>query len=161
MLYHINFGYPLVDAGARLIYGGDAQGYCLYENYDAAALERLKLIPAPSEQFSGTEEGVIIVKPSADAEGWAHAGLVNERRSIAVSIAYDAAAMPRLANWQHFGPRGSYVTALEPFSGSLFGMARDDHPLADLKLAAGESRIYRLRIKVSTDIHYLVDGSSS
>ena len=151
LLYHVNLGYPLVDTGARLVYGGVAQGYCMYEGYDVGALESLKAIPAPDERFCGANEGVIIVEPPIDDQGWAHAGLINERRSIGLAISYDAAAMPRLANWQHFGPRGSYVTALEPFSGSIFGVARDEHPLADLQLAPGESRTYRLKISVATD----------
>ena len=150
LLYHINLGYPLLDAGAELIYGGRAQGYCMYEGRDAAALERLKLVPPPDECYRGGNEGVTIVEPPVDGAGWSHVGLINERRALALTVSYDAAMMPRLANWQHFGPRGSYVSALEPFSGSLFGLAKDDHPQADLRLAPGESRTYRLRIRVGT-----------
>ena len=57
-------------------------------------------------------------------------------------------ALPRLAHWQHYGPRGSYATALEPFYGSLLGSARDRHPLVASKLEPGESRRYQLRLRV-------------
>ena len=60
---------------------------------------------------------------------------------------YPKKALPRLANWQHYGPRGSCVTGLEPFSGSLLGRARDKHRLAEQFLEPGESRSYQLKLR--------------
>jgi hypothetical protein len=151
MLYHMNFGYPLIDEGARLVYRGAARGYCMYADYSDDELEAVKDIPGPEQRFHGTNEGLVLVEPEADDDGWAHAGVINQQRTLAVDIAFPAAALPRLANWQHFGPGGSYVTALEPFSGSLFGLAEDKHPQADLWLAPGQSRRYQVRLQVHSN----------
>ena len=69
---------------------------------------------------------------------------------MGLELVYRADSMPRLANWQHFG-HGAYVTALEPFSGSLFGKDRDKHPLAAQWLEPGQQKHYELTIKLHTD----------
>jgi hypothetical protein len=56
-----------------------------------------------------------------------------------------------MANWQHYGPRGCYVAGLEPFSGSLLGSKRDQHPLAQQFLEPGESREYELHFRVHSE----------
>lgn len=148
ILYHINLGYPLLDEGARLVLSGHATGACLYEGYSTQQLESLKNIPGPNEKFRGNREGLIITEPTAGKDGWIRTGLINPQRTLGLEISYPPSVLPRLANWQHFGPRGSYATALEPFSGSLFGVALDDHPGADLWLSPGETRRYELQFRV-------------
>lgn len=148
MLYHINLGYPLVDEGARLIYRGAASGHCLYAGLSSSELDGVKNVPGPDERFHGANEGLVIIDSAADREGWVHTGIVNRQRGIGLEIAFPAELLPRLANWQHFGPRGSYVTALEPFNGSIFGTAQDSHPQADQRLEPGESRRYLVRMMV-------------
>ncbi len=148
MLYHINFGYPLLDEGTRLAFGGRAQGYCMYEDFSEEQLEATKLIPPPEERFRGANEGLLIVEPEPNDDGWVRTGIFNPHRAIGVEVAFPLQELPRLANWQHFGPRGSYVTAIEPFNGSLFGVAKDRHPRADLWLAPGESRRYQVQLRI-------------
>ena len=86
-----------------------------------------------------------------DKRGICRVGLLNERLKLALEISYPAKAMPRMANWQHYGPRGSYVTGLEPFFGSLLGKARDKDPRAEQYLQPGESRRYMLKLRVLSD----------
>jgi hypothetical protein len=157
MLYHMNLGYPLLDDGARLVFVGKSVGYCMFADYRAAQLEALKDIPPPSERFSGMNEGVIVIEEPSSVDGWTHCGLINQHRQLAVHVSFPSSAMPRLANWQHFGPRGSYVTALEPFSGSLFGLKSDSHPNADLWIESGMSRKYSVRIRVCSTAAELAD----
>ncbi len=155
-LYHCNLGYPLLDRGARFIYRGPAQywvippppGEDIVQPLSAAAMNRLKRVPDPLPAHAGSAERGLIVEPPADRAGLAHIGLINPALKLGLELSYPAKALPRVANWQHFGPRGCYASALEVFSGSLLGSARDQHPLAQPSLDPGESRQYRLQLRV-------------
>ena len=114
----------------------------------AAAMNRLKRIPDPLPEHAGAAERGLIVEPPADRNGLAHAGIANPALKLGVELSFAAKALPRIANWQHFGAHGCYATALEVFSGSLLGPARDRHPLARPTLAPGESRHYALTLRV-------------
>lgn len=152
-LYHVNFGYPFLDRGSKLFYRGKAETYWQTPDVPAdmpaaSVLEKLKSVPdALPEHASGGERGTIL-RPTPDAKGLVHAGLINRARAIGVELEYPAADLPRLANWQHFGPSGSYVTGVEPFFGSLLGKAKDPHPGAEQYLAPGQSRQYTLTLRV-------------
>ncbi len=155
-LYHCNLGYPLLDQAARFIYRGHAQywivppppGQDIIQPLDAAAMNHLKHVPAGLPEHAGNGERGLIVKVEPDPEGNCRVGVINDRLKVGLEFTYPAEAFPRLAHWQHYGPRGSYVSALEPFYGSLLGRVRDCHPSVDSTLAPGQSRRYRLRLRI-------------
>ncbi|MEW6306995.1 MAG: DUF4432 family protein, partial [Verrucomicrobiota bacterium] len=155
-LYHCNLGYPLLDAGARFIYRGRAQhwvlpppkGQSLLQPIPAAAMERLKRVPEPLAEHTGGVERGLIIDVEPDRQGLCHVGLLNPKLKLGLELSYPARELPRLANWQHYGPRGSYVSGLEPFSGSLLGKALDKDPRAEQYLQPGESRRYHLTLRV-------------
>ncbi len=155
-LYHCNLGWPLLDQGARFVYRGKAQywtvppppGQDIVQPMAADAMNRLKRVPAPLPQHEGMGERGLIVDTEAERDGWCRVGLINDKLKLGLEIRYPKAALPRMANWQHYGPRGSYVSGLEPFSGSLLGSARDKHRLAQQFLEPGETRNYQLKIRV-------------
>ena len=89
-----------------------------------------------------------MIDPKSDRNGDCHVGLINSKLGIALELTYPQEALPRLANWQHFGPGGSYVAGIEPFSGSLLGKDADSHPKAEQWLEPGESMRYRMSIKL-------------
>ena len=155
-LYHCNLGYPLLDEGARFIYRGRAQywvvppppGQDIVQPLAAAAMNALKRVPAALAEHVGGGERGLIVETEPDPDGLCRIGVVNERIQLGLEVSYRPEQLPRMAHWQHYGPRGSYATALEPFYGSLLGSARDRHPLVHAKLEPGESRRYQLRLRV-------------
>lgn len=151
-LYHVNLGYPLLDEGARLIYRGKTQVWPDSEKtHSTAALNRLKRVPGPLDAHRGNGERGAIVELPADKQGLAHVGLVNRKKNLAFELSFPVAQMPRAANWHHFGPAGSYVTGLEPFSGSLVGKNNDNHPAAAQYLEPGQTKSYDLTIAVHAD----------
>jgi len=150
-LYHINLGYPLVDAGAKLIYKGKTQYLGGEGPVDAAKANGFKTVTQPLELHRGGGERVLLVDNEPDVQGLCHAGLINAKLGLAFEVIYPAAALPRFANWQHFGPGGSYVTGLEPFSGSLLGKEKDQHPQAAQWLEPGEAKRYQMTIRVHDD----------
>ncbi len=153
-LYHVNLGYPLLDEGARLIFAGKLFGTWDTDPNQAGAkvnAGKLKRVPAGLPEHAGAGERGIILDPRSDREGLAHAGLINPRLKLGVELIFPTDALPRLANWQHYGPTGSYVVGIEPFSGSLTGKANDKHPTADQWLEPGQSKRYHLTIRVHSD----------
>jgi hypothetical protein len=157
-LYHCNLGYPLLDEGTRFVYRGRAEywevpppeGQDIVQPRSSAAMNRLKRVPPALPGHAGGGERGLIVAVPPDRDGMCRAGAINDRLKLGVRFAYPAAALPRMAHWQHYGPRGSYATALEPFHGSLLGRARDRDPSAESMLEPGESRKYSLRIRILT-----------
>lgn len=157
-LYHMNLGYPLVDAGAHFVGGGTIIDHWSAPSKPVAPWppvggdpNALKVVPSPLPEHSGGGERGLIMAMAADAQGLCRVGLINPNRKLGLAITYPQAQLPRLANWQHFGPGGSYVMGIEPFYGSLFGPDRDDHPMATATLAPGESRRYDLTVSTCTD----------
>lgn len=148
-LYHVNFGYPLADAGSRVVFAGKADVWPQGDRQlSKDQLNRLKTLRDNLPEHAGTGENGMLVDPIAARDGRAHVGIANERLELAVELEYPIKDLPRLANWQHLGPRGSYVTGVEPYFGSLLGKAKDRHPLAEQWLKPGQSRRYRLTIRV-------------
>ena len=159
-LYHVNLGYPLLDEGARFIYRGPAEYWqappppgqtSVLRRISDAEMNRIKRAAGPLPEHVGAGERGLIIDVEPDRGGLCHAGLINERLELGLELEYPADALPRLANWQHFGPRGSYVAGVEPFSGSLMGKAVDKHPKAEPFLEPGETRSYRLTFRVLAD----------
>ena len=152
-LLHINFGYPLVDAGAELCY--DAKKVEPLDNDPARArfgdLAKAKKIPAPLEAHRGETSAVAYLFPKPDKQGRATVGIVNKKLGVGVAIRYSTREFPRCGNWQHFGPGGEYVTALEPVNGTVQGRAKDrEQGLLD-EIAAGATKTYRYRIETLTE----------
>jgi len=155
-LYHCNLGWPLLDEGARFIYRGKAvhwiipppEGQDIVQPLSAAGMNRLKRVPRPLAEHTAMNERGLIVETEAGRNGWIRIGLINDRLKLGLEISYSKKSLPRMANWQHYGPRGCYVSGLEPFSGSLLGSARDPHKLAKQFLEPGETRNYQLTLRV-------------
>lgn len=149
LLYHVNFGYPLLDEGTRFLYRGPARLYDFRKGEPAMPqADKAKQVPPADASFCGGGEQVVVADAQTGADGLAHTAIVNDQRQLAVELAWSPEALPRLANWLHFGPRGSYVAALEPFYGSLLDKSGDTHPSAGATLAPAESRSYELRLTV-------------
>ena len=148
-LLHINFGYPLVDAGAELCFDAKVQPL---DNDSARArfgdLAKARKIPAPLKDHRGETSAVAYLFPRSDRQGRATVGIVNRKLGVGVAIRYSTREFPRCGNWQHFGPSGEYVTALEPMNGTIAGRDKD-RASGDLDmLKPGERKTYRYAIEV-------------
>ncbi|MEE9405735.1 MAG: DUF4432 family protein [Algisphaera sp.] len=150
-LYHVNFGYPLVNTGTQLFYTGDhGVAWGVSDAAKAVAEPAWKTVPEPLAEHNGWGERGVIVVPPADDQGWATAGLLNPSLGLGVALHYDTATLPRLANWQHYGHAGTYVTALEPFVGQLLPSELDATAMPAV-LEPQESRAYAIDLNVLTD----------
>jgi hypothetical protein len=152
-LLHINFGYPLVDAGAEICCDSPK-----VEPTDAPeSIARFKpgvdykRLLGPQETHRGPNSAVAYFFPKpTDRAGNTTVAIVNRKLSLGVAIHYNTRQFPRLGNWQHFGSR-EYVTALEPMNGTVDGRAKDrERGLLDT-LKAGGKKEYRYQLEVVTD----------
>lgn len=150
LLYHFNFGWPLVDEGTALLWNG---------NWLSGSAERpaeifregnpFRTVPAPLEGHKGTGEEVAVIDPPVSDDGRCICGLYNSNLRLAVSLQFRKDQLPWLTNWQHWG-LNEYVTGLEPGTHPPVGQAkaRKDNQL--IFIEPGESRRYDLELQVLT-----------
>ncbi|MCF7973978.1 MAG: aldose 1-epimerase family protein [Phycisphaerae bacterium] len=152
LLYHCNFGWPLVDEGVEIVYRGPCRSYgrpgdneIFNDTWD------YKTCSKPLKRHCGTGEGCGVIDVKPDTRGLCTVGFANRALNLGVSLTYPKAALPALTNWQHWGP-GEYVCALEPGTNPPMGQkgAREQGTLQILK--PGESRQYTLDIEVLNDL---------
>ncbi len=137
MLYHCNVGFPIVDAGAELLYPA-GPGACVSD----ACTEEYRDLTAPRADF--VEECYEHdMRPGAD--GLVGAAVVNRAIGLGVFQRYDRAVLPHHITWRQLGTV-AYVVAMEPSTNRDAGRfdARQRGEL--LYLTAGETRRYELQI---------------
>ena len=110
LLYHINLGWPLLDASARLVGPGEPP-----EPRDTEARKGLENWDAFAAPTAGFRERVFYHRPRADVEGWAEARLENPslEGGIALSVRFRPEELPHFVQWTMTG-EGTYVVGLEP-----------------------------------------------
>lgn len=108
VLYHINFGYPLLDAGSRMVCNSAA----IIANTDAAeaARGRYNLMGPPVE---GATEHLYFHDPVAGKDGWAAAALVNDALELGAYVRFRKDQLPKLSQWKSLAA-SEYVLGIEP-----------------------------------------------
>jgi hypothetical protein len=148
LLYHLNFGWPLVDEGTDLLWQGPWQSPG--EINDSKIFREgnnFRKCPAPLASHNGTGEQVAFVDITPDNSGRCTAGLYNARLNLALSILFNKSELPWLTNWQHWG-KGEYVTGMEPGTNPPIGQAKAREQEQLIFLKPGETRKYSLAIEV-------------
>ncbi len=149
-LYHCNFGFPLVDEGADIVWKGKWQSRGLdMDNAIFNDKHNFRKCQKPLEIHRGSEEAVAFIDVTADSDGICTVGFHNSKLNMALMMRYKKEQLPVLSNWQHWGI-GEYVTGLEPGTNPPTGQnkAREEGKL--IYLGAGESRSYDLELTVLT-----------
>jgi galactose mutarotase-like enzyme len=150
ILYHCNFGWPLVDEGTDIVYRGacqsrgmDFDNELFNQTHDYKKCQK----PLQSHQGAGESCGFINVPPNSD--GLCHVGLVNNKLNLALTLTYPKQQLPALTNWQHWGP-GEYVCALEPGTNPPIGQKKAKEQNTLIMLEPGQTRTYQLNMQVLT-----------
>ena len=148
LLYHCNFGWPLVDEGVNIFYEGECQSRGLHfdnELFNGKHDYKKCQKPLIGHKGSGESCGFIDVQP--DAEGLCHVGLINHKLNLALMMKYKKQQLPAMTNWQHWGA-GEYVCALEPGTNPPIGQNRARELNQLIVLEPGEKRNYVIEICV-------------
>ena len=110
LLYHSNFGPPLLAEGARFL----APINCL-AGMDAHAARRVGTFDRYRGPTPGFREEVYLVRLLADRRGRSIVALANPQGDAAVSIEFAVSALPCLTLWKKTAAHAErYVTGLEP-----------------------------------------------
>lgn len=150
LLYHVNFGWPLVDEGSRILWkgawqsrDGDPNNRIFSEKND------FKSCPAPMKAHEGFGEDVAFIDPDVEADNRSRAGIYNPSLGFALRMTFDKRQLPWLVNWQHWG-ENEYVTALEPATHPPIGQAKAREEGSLILLQPGEKRTYELMVDIVT-----------
>ena len=151
ILYHCNFGYPMVDEAVDIVYRGVCKS-CGRDQDNVIFNDKqdYKKCQSPLDIHRAAGEACGFVDMEADANGICSAGLVNDKLGLALVMKYKKQQLPCLANWQHFGP-GEYTCALEPATNFPIGQAKAKEQGELIMLEPGEKRLYDLQFSVLAD----------
>lgn len=142
LLYHCNFGFPLLDAGTRLVLPQKAVQP--RDEIAAAGLDGHLRMDTPQPDY---REQVFFHQTHADTDGTTTVAVVNDALELAVAITYRQRELPHLVQWKQMGI-GNYVLGVEPANCLVLGRAAT-HRRGELPmLAPGESREMRLQFRV-------------
>lgn len=142
ILYHINFGAPLVLPGTTVSTGGT--GWIGRDDNSVAWSP--STLPNATDMVSEAvfeHEGV-----PRDDQGIAHAVVRNERVGLQASVRWSTATLPKLYQWV-FPTRGRWALGIEPANSPLFGPGRVKPHNGAPTLAPGETVEHQLGVTVS------------
>lgn len=138
MMYHVNFGWPVVEPGARLLFPATRREP--RDEITSAGLDRWDQFEAPRPDRR--EE--VLVHHFEDAAGETTVTLLNERLGLRIGLDFDRTQLPWLCEWK-FQQDGTYVLGLEPVNSPAMGgraRAREDGELPTLE--PGQTVEYRV-----------------
>jgi hypothetical protein len=144
ILYHVNIGFPVVDAGSNLI-----STSCLYVPRDEEAKNDAERFDQFHQPTSGYKEKVYFHDMLTDAEGYVHSAIVNEKLldGIAVYVKYRRSELPRFIEWKMMG-EGTYVVGMEPANGLVVGRDKERKWGTLQYLKPQETREFHLEVGV-------------
>lgn len=110
ILYHANFGSPLLEEGAAVVTA--AEKVTPFNDHAAAGLKSWNVYNAPTTGFI---EQVYLLKLKGDHNGHTTALLHNKGKSRGVSISWSLKELPYLTVWKNTGAlQDGFVTGIEP-----------------------------------------------
>ena len=145
LLYHFNFGWPLLDEGAELLAPIRAIVHAVHEPGAQATGYRIQ--GPPRADF---REQVYQHDVAPGTDGIACAALINPRLGtdgLGVRLDYDRHALPCLIEWQCL-QSGLYVLGIEPSTNHVLGRGFAEERGELIELAHGDARLYRTRLSV-------------
>jgi len=141
LVYHCNFGYPLVSPDLRLVAAGHD---VLPRTADAEkGLATWDVIPPPKK---GTQEQCFFHLLPPGKDKYASMSIVNETAKVKATVSYDTQTLPRLAQWKAYDT-GAYVIGLEPTNTWLKGRTDEIADGTAQKIAPGETLTFKVRLQ--------------
>jgi len=145
-LYHINLGFPIVDAGARLLAASRS-----VTPRDAVAAPGLKVHARFEAPVPGYKEQVFFHELIPDARGQVCVAIAAPKRGraepLALAVEYPAAQLPLFTEWKQAGA-GNYVVGLEPGNCSVLGRANERKAGRLQPLPPGGQRRFEVTLRV-------------
>lgn len=147
LLYHFNFGWPVVDEGADIIWKGDWKPREGNDNIIFKEGNKYRKCQPPLDDHNGSGEEAAFINITSDNLGFCICGIHNPAIELAVFLKFEKKQLPWLTNWQHWG-KNEYVTGLEPGTNPPIGQAKARENKELIFILPGETRSYELEINV-------------
>lgn len=110
LLYHVNFGLPLLDAGSQVV--GPFKTVVPRNAHAASGVKGWNSFQAPEPNY---EEQVYFTDLHADKDGRTRTLLKNAHGTQGISLVYNVRQLPCFSLWKNtVGETDGYVTGLEP-----------------------------------------------
>lgn len=151
LLYHINFGYPILDDGSRLV----CSSADITPN-DSLARGNLDIYDAMNAPEKGARENLYFHDLNAAGDGTAYAGLINERLELGAYVKFNKAQLPKLAQWKQLS-EAEYVLGIEPSNCYPVGRVEQRKRGGLEYLKPGEKRVFELEIGLLTDLKQITE----
>lgn len=146
LLYHVNFGFPVVSEHTELLTASSEVKP--RDEVAKAGLAEYNHFQSPTP---GYQEQVFYHTLKADAQGYAQAALVNRAfgggQGLGGYVRFALAELPHLVQWKMMG-QSTYVCGLEPTTNWVEGRAKERAEGRLQFLEPGASRHYKLEIGV-------------
>lgn len=142
IVYHTNPGFPLLDAGTRLVL--HSRKSTEWQHDKEVGPKEYSVVRAPRDTM---HDDVYIHRPRADRQGNVHLGLINDRLELGLYWKFPRKEIPIVNQWQHFH-KGTYVTGIEPGNCSVLGRAWNRKHRTLEYLQPGETRDFHIELGV-------------
>jgi hypothetical protein len=147
LLYHVNFGPPLLEPGSRLV----APVKTLAPRNEVAAQGVATWDRYPPEQ-PGFVEQVHFMELLADAQGQTQTLLKNAEGTLGVTMRFNTQQLPCFTQWKDLAMRvDGYVTGLEPGTNFPNPRTYEAEQGRVVRLEPGQGTTFDLAIEVHTD----------
>lgn len=115
LLYHFNFGYPLLDEDTKLI---KPKGKITPRNHEESY--RINACFKMESPKDDCEEECFYHENRPDKDGWAYVGIINRQINIGVYLKYKYNSLPVLIQWKSMRSH-DYTMGIEPSNSYIFG----------------------------------------
>ncbi len=147
MLYHVNYGAPLLEAGAR--FRAAAKSVTPRNDYPAKDIRHFDTFAGPT---AGAAEQVYFLEPQADGAGRAKILLHNAAADRGASMNFSVEQLPCFTLWKNtVAIADGYVTGLEPGTGFPNPRQMERQAGRVPRLAPGEARRFALDFAIHRD----------
>jgi len=147
LLYHINFGMPLLDSGSKVVIPA-----ARVAPHTQVAVENLPQWDTYGEEQPGSTEAVFLIDLKTDEDGETTTLLKNSTGDKGVSLTFAKQQLPHFTLWKNRqAAADGYVTGLEPGINFPNGKSFERQHGRVALLGPGESRTFEIAFTVHTD----------
>ncbi len=157
LIYHANYGPPLLEAGAR--FAGAVKRITPFNAHAAKSTASFAEYAAPTKGFV---EQVYMIEPFADAKNMTTVLLHNAAGDRAVTMRYDITQLPYFTLWKNTTAfEEGYVTGLEPGTSSPANRSLERKAGRVPKLQPNETRTFAIEVGLHTGKDEVARGAAA
>lgn len=154
IIYHVNYGKPILEAGAQL--HGTIEKIMPFDDAAAQAIDTWNVYGPPAEELAG--EVVYCIYPRADESGLAHFMMQNAAGDTGIYFRYPVSQLPYFSQWKNpDSVANGYVTGLEPATGFVHNRAWERKQGRVPTLKGGQQRRFQLDYTILTNTAAVAD----